>query len=208
MVASLPWFLWSGCTTGALKPVPLESHWWAPLSRLACAHCRRLRLLPRPGKLGLGTAYQHGLQHASGEWVVLMDADLSHHPKYLPAMIAKQQATGCDIVSGTRYKPGGGVFGWDTKRKLISRGANLLAQACDPHVHAAAAAPAAPVAAAANATVLPGQHSSCSGHSGRRLMLLARFFWPSLPLWNDLRPPAPPPPPRCRRCCWGRGPPT
>eukprot|EP00887_Chlorella_sp_A99_P003688 scaffold7.g3688.t1 len=89
----------------------------------------RLRLLPRPGKLGLGTAYQHGLQHATGDWVVLMDADLSHHPKYLPQMIAKQQVSGCDIVSGTRYAAGGGVFGWDAKRKLISRGANLLAQA-------------------------------------------------------------------------------
>lgn len=43
-------------------------------------------------------------------------------------MVAKQQASQCDIVTGTRYAPTGGVFGWDFKRKLTSRGANLLAQ--------------------------------------------------------------------------------
>ena len=36
--------------------------------------------------------------------------------------------TGCDIVTGTRYKHGGGVYGWNFKRKLTSRGANFLAQ--------------------------------------------------------------------------------
>jgi hypothetical protein len=49
-------------------------------------------------------------------------------PKYLPPMIDRQAATGCDIVTGTRYLQGGGVFGWDLKRKVTSRGANLLAQ--------------------------------------------------------------------------------
>lgn len=43
-------------------------------------------------------------------------------------MTDKQKLTGCDVVTGTRYSPGGGVFGWDFKRKLTSRGANLLAQ--------------------------------------------------------------------------------
>jgi hypothetical protein len=43
-------------------------------------------------------------------------------------MIEMQQATDCDIVTGTRYAPNGGVFGWDLKRKITSRGANLLAQ--------------------------------------------------------------------------------
>ncbi|KAJ9510990.1 hypothetical protein QJQ45_027892 [Haematococcus lacustris] len=42
-------------------------------------------------------------------------------------MLTKQAATGCDIVSGTRYAPGGGVAGWTLMRKVISRGANLLA---------------------------------------------------------------------------------
>ena len=72
---------------------------------------RRILLRPRAGKLGLGTAYVHGMQHATGDFIIIMDADLSHHPKYIPSMIRKQAATGCDIVSGTRYAPGGGVFG-------------------------------------------------------------------------------------------------
>lgn len=90
-------------------------------------HSCRIQLRPRAGKLGLGTAYVHGLQYASGDFVIIMDADLSHHPKYLPDFIAKQAATGADVVTGTRYGPGGGVYGWNFKRKLISRGANTLA---------------------------------------------------------------------------------
>ena len=87
----------------------------------------KVLLRPRKGKLGLGSAYVHGLRHATGDFVVIMDADLSHHPKFLPAFIAKQRATGCDVVTGTRYIPGGGVAGWDFKRKLVSRGANFVA---------------------------------------------------------------------------------
>ena len=56
-----------------------------------------------------------------------MDADFSHHPKFLPVMIAKQKQADYDIVTGTRYAGDGGVFGWDLKRKLVSRGANFLA---------------------------------------------------------------------------------
>ncbi|XP_010266935.1 PREDICTED: dolichol-phosphate mannosyltransferase subunit 1 [Nelumbo nucifera] len=88
----------------------------------------RILLRARPKKLGLGTAYSHGLKHASGEFVVIMDADLSHHPKYLPSFIRKQKETGASIVTGTRYVGGGGVHGWTLMRKLTSRGANVLAQ--------------------------------------------------------------------------------
>ncbi|KOM31572.1 hypothetical protein LR48_Vigan01g112700 [Vigna angularis] len=88
----------------------------------------RILLRARPRKLGLGTAYIHGMKHASGNFVVIMDADLSHHPKYLPAFISKQLETGADIVTGTRYVKGGGVHGWNLMRKLTSRGANVLAQ--------------------------------------------------------------------------------
>jgi dolichol-phosphate mannosyltransferase len=86
-----------------------------------------LLLVTRPRKLGLGTAYASGLTAARGSWVVLMDADLSHHPKYLPAFLARQAATGADIVAGSRYSPAGGVAGWSLGRKLTSRGANILA---------------------------------------------------------------------------------
>ncbi|KAK4963780.1 dolichol-P-mannose synthesis [Elasticomyces elasticus] len=88
---------------------------------------QRIKLRARAGKLGLGTAYAHGLQFATGDFVIIMDADFSHHPKFLPAMIAKQKKGDYDIVTGTRYAGDGGVHGWDLKRKLVSRGANLLA---------------------------------------------------------------------------------
>ena len=81
---------------------------------------------PRAGKLGLGTAYAHGLKHAAGDFIIIMDADLSHHPKYIGDMIDKQQKHGLDIVTGTRYI-GGGVHGWNTWRKLVSSGANFAA---------------------------------------------------------------------------------
>ncbi|XP_063218023.1 dolichol-phosphate mannosyltransferase subunit 1 isoform X1 [Bacillus rossius redtenbacheri] len=88
----------------------------------------KIVLRPRERKLGLGTAYVHGIKHATGNYIVIMDADLSHHPKFIPQFIEKQRSRDFDVVSGTRYAEGGGVFGWDFKRKLISRGANFLSQ--------------------------------------------------------------------------------
>mmetsp|Transcript_8074 Transcript_8074/g.21489 ORF Transcript_8074/g.21489 Transcript_8074/m.21489 type:complete len:264 (-) Transcript_8074:364-1155(-) len=88
---------------------------------------RNVKLIQRPAKLGLGTAYLAGLQQARGQWVVLMDADLSHHPRYIPKFLQRQAATGCTVVCGTRYRKGGGVAGWGFSRKLTSRGANQLA---------------------------------------------------------------------------------
>lgn len=84
-------------------------------------------LKPRAGKLGLGTAYVHGLQFVTGNFVIIMDADFSHHPEAIPELIAKQRSEDFDIVTGTRYAGNGGVYGWDLKRKLVSRGANFLA---------------------------------------------------------------------------------
>ncbi|XP_031561494.1 dolichol-phosphate mannosyltransferase subunit 1-like [Actinia tenebrosa] len=88
----------------------------------------KIVLRPRERKLGLGTAYIHGMKHATGDFIIIMDADLSHHPKFIPEFIRKQAEKDYDIVSGTRYSGDGGVFGWDLKRKLISRGANYLTQ--------------------------------------------------------------------------------
>ncbi|XP_010341424.1 dolichol-phosphate mannosyltransferase subunit 1 isoform X2 [Saimiri boliviensis] len=79
----------------------------------------RILLRPREKKLGLGTAYIHGMKHATGNYIIIMDADLSHHPKFIPEFIRKQKEGNFDIVSGTRYKGNGGVYGWDLKRKII-----------------------------------------------------------------------------------------
>jgi len=81
----------------------------------------------RPGKMGLGSAYMDGLKHCHGDFIFLMDADMSHHPNAIPSFIAKQAEEDFDVVTGTRYAHGGGVAGWDIKRVITSRGANLLA---------------------------------------------------------------------------------
>ncbi|KAK9892309.1 hypothetical protein WA026_019112 [Henosepilachna vigintioctopunctata] len=88
----------------------------------------KIVLRPREKKLGLGTAYIHGLNFAKGNFIIIMDADLSHHPKFIPKFIEKQMEEDFDVVSGSRYIENGGVHGWDFRRKLISRGANFLTQ--------------------------------------------------------------------------------
>ncbi|XP_011452277.3 dolichol-phosphate mannosyltransferase subunit 1-like [Crassostrea angulata] len=88
----------------------------------------KIVLRPREKKLGLGTAYIHGIKHATGNFIIIMDADLSHHPKFIPEFIQKQKEGNFDVVSGTRYIGDGGVAGWDFRRKLVSRGANYITQ--------------------------------------------------------------------------------
>lgn len=88
---------------------------------------KHVQIVSRKGKLGLGTAYIAGLKAAKGDRIVLMDADLSHHPKFIPQMVQLMDETKVEIVTGTRYALGGGVYGWDMKRKLTSKGANFLA---------------------------------------------------------------------------------
>ena len=92
-----------------------------------CYGKEHVTIVSRKGKLGLGTAYIAGLKAAKGERIILMDADLSHHPKFIPQMVQLMEETKVEIVTGTRYAHGGGVYGWDWKRKMTSTGANFLA---------------------------------------------------------------------------------
>lgn len=87
----------------------------------------RIQILKRAGKLGLGSAYISGIEKANGEFVVIMDADMSHHPKFIAQFIKKQLEGDYDIVTGTRYTQNGGVWGWGVERKLVSRVANYIA---------------------------------------------------------------------------------
>ncbi|MBY0229535.1 MAG: polyprenol monophosphomannose synthase [Gemmataceae bacterium] len=87
----------------------------------------RVRLLLRPGKLGLGSAILAGMRHAlEGHYdlFVNMDADFSHHPRHLPALIGGMHQH--DVMIGSRYVPGGGTVGWPLSRWLISRSVNAL----------------------------------------------------------------------------------
>ncbi len=87
-----------------------------------------IHVIHRPGKLGLGTAYTAGFRRAlamGAELILTMDADFSHDPGYLPALVEASQRY--DLVIGSRYVPGGGVRLWGPDRKLLSWGANALA---------------------------------------------------------------------------------
>lgn len=89
----------------------------------------RFQLLRRPGKLGLGTAYQAGFGYAlehGHELVFTMDCDGSHNPKYLPAMITAMSRY--DLVIGSRYVPGGGIENWPLHRRALSAFANFYAR--------------------------------------------------------------------------------
>jgi dolichol-phosphate mannosyltransferase len=85
-----------------------------------------LLLHERAGKLGLGTAYLAGFRRALDDGydlVVTMDGDFSHHPRYLPALLAG--AEGHDLVIGSRYVPGGGIENWPLHRRALSAFANF-----------------------------------------------------------------------------------
>jgi dolichol-phosphate mannosyltransferase len=87
----------------------------------------RVHVLHRPGKLGLGTATLAALRYAMDQdydLIVNMDADFSHHPRYLPALLAGMRDH--DVMIGSRYVPGGGVENWPLSRRLISRTLNTL----------------------------------------------------------------------------------
>ena len=87
----------------------------------------RLHVLHRPGKLGLGTAILAGMRYAlenDYDLFVNMDADFSHHPRYLPALLDGME--GHDVMIGSRYVPGGGSENWPLRRRLISRSVNAL----------------------------------------------------------------------------------
>ena len=89
----------------------------------------RVRVLRRIHKAGLGRAYLAGFAIAldgGAEKIVQMDADWSHDPGYLPALLEALEHA--DLVIGSRYAPGGGVRDWGFIRRTISRGGSLFAR--------------------------------------------------------------------------------
>ena len=90
----------------------------------------RVYHLHRDNKAGFAAAHKAGLKYAlkntDAEYILTMDADFSHNPKYIPEMLGKMGEY--DIVIGSRYVKGGGTRNWGIGRNLLSRGANMYAR--------------------------------------------------------------------------------
>ena len=89
----------------------------------------RIHVLHRAGKLGLGTAMIAGMRYALEhhyQFMLNMDADFSHHPRYVPALLAGMAEH--DVMIGSRYVPGGGVPDWPRKRRFMSWCVNSYAR--------------------------------------------------------------------------------
>ena len=90
----------------------------------------RVHVVHRAGKRGLGTAYLAGFAWAierGYDYILQMDADLSHDPRHLPDFI-RALDEGADLAIGSRNIPGGGVEGWGPLRHFISKGASVYSR--------------------------------------------------------------------------------
>ena len=90
----------------------------------------RIQVLHREKKEGLGRAYLAAFKWALGrqyQFVLEMDADFSHDPRYLPRLVDEAER-GADLVIGSRYVQGGGTVNWGIGRQIISRGGSLYAR--------------------------------------------------------------------------------
>ncbi len=93
------------------------------------SHEMRVSCLHRPGKFGLGTAHIDGMRRAfelNCDPILTMDADFSHRPLYIPALLSALDRF--DVVIGSRYTSGGGMQGRSTPLRVVSWGANLFAR--------------------------------------------------------------------------------
>jgi dolichol-phosphate mannosyltransferase len=91
----------------------------------------RIKVLHREKKQGLGRAYLHAfrwaLEHAYS-FIIEMDADFSHDPRFLTPLIDLASTGGADVALGSRYVEGGGTVNWGVSRQLISQGGSLYAR--------------------------------------------------------------------------------
>lgn len=90
---------------------------------------QRIHVLHRQGKLGLGTAtiagFRYAVEHGYDQ-VLNMDADFSHHPRYIPEL--RDSTESVEVAIGSRYVSGGGVIGWNFQRHFMSRAINFYAR--------------------------------------------------------------------------------
>ena len=101
----------------------------AELAEATAAELGQVKVMRRPGKQGLGSAYRDGFKVAMDEGyeiVVSMDVDFSHDPAVIPAMVALVEQ-GADAVVGSRYVPGGRTVNWPIHRRFLSKWGNRYA---------------------------------------------------------------------------------
>lgn len=101
----------------------------AELAEKVAAEVSDVHVLRRSSKAGLGSAYRAGFRwglEAGYDACVEMDADFSHDPASLPALVAPLER-GFDVVIGSRYVPGGSIPNWSWYRHLLSWGGNRYA---------------------------------------------------------------------------------
>ena len=91
-----------------------------------------VKVIKRPGKLGLSSAVIEGVRNSAADVIAVMDADLQHPPELIPRLYQRLAQGGCDIVVASRYVRGGEVRGWSVFRRLVSRAATMLARVLVP----------------------------------------------------------------------------
>ena len=140
------------------------------------AELEQVRVLHRTEKNGLGRAYEAGFAHAlagGAELVIQMDADLSHDPQHIPALI--EAAADADLVLGSRYVAGGGVENWGLCRRALSRGGSGT-----PAPSSASRSGTSPAASSASG-------ASCSSASSREGFETAGFGFQVEVTYRSLR---------------------
>jgi dolichol-phosphate mannosyltransferase len=98
-------------------------------NRLSAQH--PVWVVRRPGKAGLASAVLAGFKESRGDVLVVMDADLSHPPEAVPALV-KAIDDGADLAVGSRYVSGGAVKDWPLQRRMVSRVACLMGNVLVP----------------------------------------------------------------------------
>ena len=112
----------SGCTFEVIVIDDNSPDGTAEVVRRLTKDYAKTKLIVRSSKMGLGSAYRDGFSASSYEYIVEMDADMSHNPQEITKLL--QSLNQNDIVIGSRYIRGGNIVGWNWRRKLISWGAN------------------------------------------------------------------------------------
>lgn len=101
------------------------------LATILARQSHRINVLHRTGKLGLASAYIAGFRYALArgyDYVIEMDADLSHNPADLPRLLATVRSGQADVALGSRWTPGGDIRNWPLLRQILSRGGSWYAR--------------------------------------------------------------------------------